>query len=147
MPNNKSAILIEQFKSPKDVANYINLLNNNDRLYNEYLDHKLKGEVGNKRLLDHFRTGYYNTNEYFEDTIEAFECFVCDNSFRNNIVETNVYNCSVPSEDNNWHYHWKIGKCQARVLHDLILASKVDYIPQQVFDNLTYEYLRKSKCD
>lgn len=43
MPNDHSAIFVSEFESPKELAKYLNELDNDDSKYNEYLQHHHKG--------------------------------------------------------------------------------------------------------
>lgn len=146
MPNEKAAILIKKFKSPKDVADFIRILNENDTMYNEYLEHKLIGKIANLKLSRYFKTAY-GRNGNFESTVETFECYVCDNHKKINFPIKNVYNCLEPTPNNNWYYHWKIGKCQAKVLNHLINNLRVTNITKYTFDELTLEYLQTNICN
>ncbi|KAG4075099.1 hypothetical protein HA402_013494 [Bradysia odoriphaga] len=56
LPNNKSAILIDDFKTPRELAEFLLNLNENDNEYNTYLQHKRLDQqpaVTNRVLLDH----------------------------------------------------------------------------------------------
>lgn len=146
LPNNKSAILIKDFKTPKDVAKMIHSLNSNDKLYNEYLDHKLKAKITNKRLINYYNNEYKGIIKY-ENSIQTFECFVCDNYNKESIVMTNIYNCLEIAPNNSWYYFWKMGKCQAKILNSLINDVKVKNISKETYNKLTAEYLKNSLCD
>lgn len=85
-PNNHSIILVDDFESPYDLAQYISFLDNNDEEYEKYLSHKYLGGVTNSFLLDQLNTRSwgshnYNTKRYNEhwklSPLEGFECHVC----------------------------------------------------------------------
>ena len=51
LPNNKSAIEILDFKSPKHLADFINDLNQNDEEYDKYLEYKTEGKLNIIHLM------------------------------------------------------------------------------------------------
>ncbi|CAD7086239.1 unnamed protein product [Hermetia illucens] len=77
LPNDKSAILVKDFSSPKEVANLIKYLDNNDNEYNSYLRHKLMGRKGitNQYLIQKIDEW---TERSEEGLFNDFECFVCE---------------------------------------------------------------------
>lgn len=148
LPNRKSAITIKDFKSAKDVANYVRSLNENDTLYNEYMEHKLTGKITNLNLLNYFKTGHYGTNTNHDNTVEAFECYVCDNHTKRKLIDKNIYNCLEPEVNNSWYYHWKMGKCQAKILNRLINQFGVSNITKETNEKLMMEYvLQNTNCN
>ena len=76
LPSNKSAIIVDNFDSPKDLADYLKFLAENDEEYNKYLQWKETG-VTNKRLLDSVKKRPWG-NEQGDTFASDFECFVCD---------------------------------------------------------------------
>lgn len=77
MPNSKSIILIDDFKSPKELAEYINWLDDNDEEYLKYLQYKTDG-VTNENLSN-FMKGRPWGHTYSEQTfVSGFECLICD---------------------------------------------------------------------
>ncbi|XP_003796354.1 alpha-(1,3)-fucosyltransferase 10 [Otolemur garnettii] len=78
LPSNKSAILVSEFSHPRELASYIRRLDYDDRLYEPYVEWKLKGEISNQRLVTALRErkwGVQDTNQ--DNYIDAFECMVC----------------------------------------------------------------------
>ncbi len=78
-PDNHSIILLDDFASPKELADYLKYLDTNDEEYEKYLGYK-KG-VTNERLVDHMsrREWYINDNTGMKlNYIEGFECNVCN---------------------------------------------------------------------
>lgn len=104
-PNNKSAILLQDFPTPKLLSDYINKLMKDDDLYDEYLEHKILGKISNEKLMEELEARPYQ-NQAIKTTHE-FICFLCkklhDNSTRQETVEHSRhivtkkhYNCSKP---------------------------------------------------
>ena len=77
-PSEHSIILADDFASPKDLADYLIMLDQNDDKYNRYLEFKRTG-ITNQRLLES-----YNSREWSVDDdnqlnfIDGFQCYVCD---------------------------------------------------------------------
>lgn len=103
-PNNKSAILLQDFPTPKLLSDYINKLMKDDDLYDEYLDHKIFGNISNEKLMEELEVRPYQ-NQAIQTTHE-FICFLCKklHNFREqktvhpsrHIVTQKHYNCSKP---------------------------------------------------
>lgn len=74
MPNNHSVILVDNFGSPKELADYIKYLDENDTEYETFLEFKKKG-IENKFLFDHLHNREWSegTKDYFR----GFECYLC----------------------------------------------------------------------
>ncbi|XP_047529591.1 alpha-(1,3)-fucosyltransferase 10 [Vanessa atalanta] len=137
LPNNKSAILLEDFPTPKRMSDHLKKLLNNDNLYEEYLTHKTKEEITNKRLIDEFKT-----RQYQRDSLEVaskFECFICEKLHDNNVgmqvkrvVSKKHYNCPKPisaltlqvNPSNDWVYSWEMAKKRADDIYDKVANLK-----------------------
>ena len=79
MPDNKSMISIDDFASPKDLADYIKYLDANDEAYEKYLLYKKDGGVTNSFLKEHLRKREWGVNEPPKPgMLEGFECYLCD---------------------------------------------------------------------
>ncbi|XP_065158355.1 alpha-(1,3)-fucosyltransferase 10 isoform X2 [Atheta coriaria] len=113
LPNEKSAILMDDFHSIAALAAYITKVNNDDNLYNSYMNHKLRNQITNERLLTLFKHGgSLGQANYYYDVIPSFQCFICDAVYDKLVIdqnEKNVYDCQYP-EDKTWHYSWKLGE-------------------------------------
>lgn len=96
LPNEKSAILIEDFPTPKLLSLHIDELMRDDDLYEEYLEHKTEGKISNSNLNKEIRARPYQTNDEVKDL--EFVCFLCKklhvNKNKQNIVTKSHYNCS-----------------------------------------------------
>lgn len=137
MPNEKSAILINDFQSPKELAEYLLNLNENDNEYNMYLTHKSLDirPVTNQFLLNELTIRSYRTKSLLED----FECFVCSTNFVEKFRKG--YECGEklhlpPMEENpitqiDWQSLVTQGKCEAETLTYFVSKnvpySEIDY--------------------
>lgn len=147
MPNDKSAILIDDFKSPKELAEFLLNLNENDNEYSTYLRHKSsdKFPVTNELLLNDLSTRRYRT----ESLIPDFECFVCSNSFPKKIAKG--YECGeeliFPQMEEklvtglDWQASVKQGKCEAETL-EYFLSKNVPYSEKEFTNALLRRYDR-----
>ncbi|XP_049884478.1 alpha-(1,3)-fucosyltransferase 10-like [Pectinophora gossypiella] len=100
LPNNKSAILLEDFPTPELLSQHLQYLLNNDTAYEEYLEHKTLGIVTNKELIRELITRPYEND--LDNTVKAFECFICEKIHdRTNktvdIVNRSHYDCPNPT--------------------------------------------------
>ena len=78
-PDQHSIILVDDFASPKELADYLKYLDENDEEYEKYFAYK-KG-VTNQRLTDHMSKREWFVNDHTGmklNFIEGFECNVCD---------------------------------------------------------------------
>ncbi|KAM5142276.1 GDP-fucose protein O-fucosyltransferase 4 [Mantella aurantiaca] len=79
MPNNHSIILIDDFASPEDLANFIHSLDRNDEDYLRYLEYKKPGRITNKFLVESIEKREWGVNDMTAPNyLNGFECFVCD---------------------------------------------------------------------
>jgi alpha-1,3-fucosyltransferase 10 len=88
LPDNRSAILVDEFNGAKALANFIHELNKNDAEYEKYLDYKRTKLVRNELLVRmmkqrdwHVLTGSGSSAR--GNLIDGFECFVCDRLHEN----------------------------------------------------------------
>ncbi|XP_049868883.1 alpha-(1,3)-fucosyltransferase B-like [Pectinophora gossypiella] len=133
-PNNKSAILIQDFASPKLLSKHLYELMRNDTLYEEYLEHKTKGLISNERLHSEIEVRPYQT-DVLKTSIE-FECFVCKNLHEHrrrpkiNIVTKSHYNCSKPTSAltkepiQSEMPFWEYAKVNAERLYERVRSAK-----------------------
>ena len=82
MPNNHSVILVDDFESPKQLANFIKRLDGNDGEYAKYLEFKRSG-VTNERLLHFMKNRPWGTSFEGQNYVTGFECLVCDRIHEN----------------------------------------------------------------
>ncbi|XP_075466750.1 GDP-fucose protein O-fucosyltransferase 4 [Ascaphus truei] len=79
MPNNLSIIMIDDFPSPKELAEFISSLDGDDDEYLKYLKYKKPGGTTNKFLLGSIERREWGVNDMtIPNYLNGFECFVCD---------------------------------------------------------------------
>lgn len=84
MPNDKTAIFVDDFKSPRELADYLKFLNSNDDEYDQYLVYKKPGQIRNEFLLEALETrpwhisGPWDKVNFGHHMYAGFECHVCD---------------------------------------------------------------------
>lgn len=79
MPNDHSAILIDDFPSPKDLAEFLKSLDESDEAYARYLEFKHSRSITNTRLLELLETREWGVNDMSKPNyLNGFECYVCD---------------------------------------------------------------------
>lgn len=76
LPNEKSAILLEDFPTPQLLIAYIDNLLQDDDLYEQYLEHKTGGIVRNQYLIKELKMRPYQTD--FDLVKEKLECLLCE---------------------------------------------------------------------
>ncbi|KAL4241047.1 Alpha-(1 3)-fucosyltransferase 11 [Mactra antiquata] len=141
LPDEHSAILVTDFESPKQLAEYLKYLNENDEEYNKYLEWKHTG-VTNKYLLDLMEERTWSITETWKtgasNFIEDFECFVCNRLHENlrrrkegkkeieHIVDKSHLECPVPKPFFTDEFDWDH-------VHEFSdnYASAVKYFAQQ----------------
>ncbi|XP_049884451.1 alpha-(1,3)-fucosyltransferase B-like [Pectinophora gossypiella] len=96
LPNNKSAILLEDFPTPELLSQHLHYLLNNDTAYEEYLEHKTLGIITNQKLIDKL----FETPTELSDVVQRLECLVCEKlhtkSKAVNMVTKKHYDCPLP---------------------------------------------------
>ncbi|XP_023712617.1 alpha-(1,3)-fucosyltransferase 10 isoform X3 [Cryptotermes secundus] len=165
LPNNNSAILAMDFRSPKELAQYLHVHNSNITKYKSFLKHKLgaKGEkVTNKRLTSALETRKWGIDNDFEkgNFIEHFECFLCEHEHKklngqrtrlSSISEAH-YDCPIPvspltntvNRENWWVDQWHMGKCEARVLRHFVEIGNTEYKYHELYDKVNNMFLNKA---
>lgn len=153
MPSNHSAIVITDFNSVVDLANYIKQLNSNDEAYSKYLQWKFTG-ITNPVLQSHLskRDWLVNDENYENNFISGFECFICQRIHENlkrvergqpllkHIANVSHYGCPRPLSfdeegkmvpvNSLWDYEWlrskKIAKAVQWFIEHNISFTKFD---------------------
>ena len=82
MPNDHSIILVDKFKTPADLASYIQWLDSHDGEYLKYLEFKEQG-ITNKRLVQAMESRDWGDGLDKTNSVTGFECFVCDRVHEN----------------------------------------------------------------
>ncbi|XP_053559192.1 alpha-(1,3)-fucosyltransferase 10 [Bombina bombina] len=84
LPSNRSAIIVNTFSHPKDLAQFIKRLDGNDTLYMEFLDWKLRNHISNKNLISAMKNRKWGVQDVMQDNyVDAFECMVCSKVWDN----------------------------------------------------------------
>ncbi|XP_053318980.1 alpha-(1,3)-fucosyltransferase 10 [Spea bombifrons] len=84
LPSNKSAIIVDRFAHPKELAEYIKQLDQNDTLYMEFLEWKLQGHINNEQLVSAIQGRKWGVQDAMQDNyIDAFECMICSRVWEN----------------------------------------------------------------
>lgn len=97
LPNSKSAILLQDFPTPKLLSAHIDELMRDDDLYEVYLQHKTKGLISNVKLINKLKE-----TDHKKDTDREFICFLCDKLHRmgeepeNRVINKSHYDCPTP---------------------------------------------------
>ncbi|MGH0126877.1 UNVERIFIED_CONTAM: hypothetical protein FKN15_032804 [Acipenser sinensis] len=88
MPNNHSIVLIDDFPSPKDLADFLLSLDRNDAEYLRYLNYKQPGGITNHFLVDSMERREWGVNDMSKPNyLNGFECFVCDRENERQVAE------------------------------------------------------------
>ncbi|KAJ8955292.1 hypothetical protein NQ314_006905 [Rhamnusium bicolor] len=142
LPNKKSAILVKNYGSLEAVANLINKINENDTMYESFLEHKIKSKLSNNLLKEYILEDH---------PITSFECFVCQKMHKNDwygkYSDRSIYTCpkpNAPDRKNTWNQHWEIGQCQSKALKLLIDRDKPYSI--KLFDKTWKTLLYNHNC-
>lgn len=100
MPNAKSAILLQDYPTPQLLSQHIDELMQDDELYEEYLEHKMKSRITNKNLIKELKIRPHQTD--YGKRIQEFECFLCntlyetDKSVPHRVINKKHYDCKLP---------------------------------------------------
>ena len=84
MPNAKSAVFVNDFKHPKDLADFVKYLNANDDEYAQYMRYKDPKHITNEFLLKMVEErpwrvlGEWDKINFGHRMYANFECHVCD---------------------------------------------------------------------
>lgn len=135
---------MNNFENFESLVKFINKVNTNDILYNNFLQHKTLSKVSNEFLEKEIIS---------DNVVSAFQCFICEKAYEGALSTNsdlknieNIYNCpkSAISNKTTWHQHWDIGKCQAKVMKMLIekgVPFESDY-----FDKIWKKLLLDNDC-
>ncbi|KAK7579633.1 hypothetical protein V9T40_000262 [Parthenolecanium corni] len=142
LPNDKSVIFIEDFASPRDLADFIEELNYRDDLYDQYLLHKSIAKVDNILLKSVLTNRPWNE---YGSLIEKFECDVClalhepsrlvsRKNFRRH------FKCEKPTslltneknESNFWSAIFDVERCRGDAVFEIV--SKNETLTEKVVE-------------
>lgn len=83
LPANNSVILIDDFKSAKELAEYLQYLLQNEGEYKKYFEFRESG-IKNERLKKAMQRREWGVNDFEKiNFITGFECFVCNRVYEN----------------------------------------------------------------
>ncbi|XP_041978305.1 alpha-(1,3)-fucosyltransferase 10 [Aricia agestis] len=135
LPNEKSAILLDDYPTPKVMAEYIEKLMNDDYLYETHLTHKTRNVITNTRLLKELEIRPYENDPL--QTAVKFECYVCEaiykrrlGDIKEHVVNKSHYNCPEPisalslnvNPENDWVFSYKVAKEKAQVVYKKVMG-------------------------
>ncbi|XP_033114209.1 alpha-(1,3)-fucosyltransferase 10-like isoform X2 [Anneissia japonica] len=142
-PTEKSAILIDDFKNPQNLAEYLLYLDKNVDEYNKYLEVKQTGKITNSMLVETMRKREWGVDDYNRmNFIDGFECMVCNSlhddiealkrkRYRKHVAQPNHLDCPKPElyrsysiMSNMWARMYETTKGKARALRELVLMGK-----------------------
>lgn len=131
LPNNKSALLLDDFPSLHLLSARINTLMRDDALYEEYLQHKTKALISNQRIIDEIKARPHQTDDPAKDRV--FMCFLCKKLHQKEksiqVVSKTHYSCPKPkailaenaTSDPTWEILWEYYKMKSEKLYDKIM--------------------------
>lgn len=131
---------MDEFDSFESLGNFITKVNEDDILYNQFLEHKILKNLTNRNLENYLLDDH---------PFPAFECFVCEKVYQKEfrLIEQNIYDCPLPKKftiGNTWIQHWKIGECQAKSLANLLSIGKP--FSAEEYDKSWIELLQMGRC-
>jgi len=171
LPNDKSAILVQDYASPAELATHIKKINSNDSEYGTYLQHKKdhnrgKSLIKNKNLVDMVAKRRWGVSRKqqreFGTFVAKFQCHVCEKVARN-VKFTNIgfrplpydanadhFGCPSPVSpltgevDPNswWNQVWTRAGNDAKAFHKL--ALKNEPFGSEQFHSVAYKLMEES---
>ncbi|CAH1793923.1 unnamed protein product [Owenia fusiformis] len=167
LPDNHSAIIVDDFKTVKDLTNYLMYLNENDEEYDKYLEFKRTG-VKNKYLKDFMSKREWGINNDWKkpNFIDSFECVVCNRLHENikrekqglpikkHIVNANHYGCPKPKKypeggslvrvEDEWHsQEWVNSLYDIKAVREFMDAGKTKFSQEEI-SKRAIELMRKA---
>lgn len=142
LPYSYSAILVDDFSSPRALAEYIKRVNRDENLYWYHTQHKYDKEqpIKNSELLHRIYRQYFLSANHQSD----FECYVCTFHQKNNLqkdnnnvalkiktASQNHFNCGalkypkgIPIPKKHKLRNWfNYGKCEASALNSFMYRN------------------------
>lgn len=160
IPFNDSAINARDFSSPRALADYIKLLDQDEEKYYEHLKHKGVGarKSLNSALVDFMASRTWSVGDKLWSNFEAktlveeYECFVCRKLHSREedvkwVVDKSHYDCPVPKsslmkdelKNSFWAEQWYQGKYEAKVLKRIAYSNEI--MTQKEFYDLVNELM------
>ncbi|CAH1793924.1 unnamed protein product [Owenia fusiformis] len=157
LPDNRSAIIVDDFKTVKDLTNYLTYLNENDEEYDKYLEFKRTG-VKNEYLKDIMTKREWGINNDWDrpNFIDSFECVVCNRLHENikrkkqglpikrHIANVNHYGCPKPRKypevggslvrvEDKWHaQEWVHSLYDVKAVREFMYAGKTNFTEEDI---------------
>ncbi|GBP19974.1 Alpha-(1,3)-fucosyltransferase 10 [Eumeta japonica] len=135
LPNEKSAILLQNHNTPQKLKEHIDDLLKNDTMYEQYLEHKIKQVIKNKNLIFEFHKRPWAADAL--QTAQEFECYICEKVHENlqgkihkaHHLTKKHYDCPKPvsaltldvNPENSWVFSWQTARVQAEELYKKIV--------------------------
>ena len=152
LPNEKSAIFVDDFKSPRDLANFIEELNGRDDLYNRYLLHKTAAKVENRMLKRVITSRPWNG---FDSVVEKFECDVCLALHEPDGLRKSVHHgfqCEPPTsmlakrtnESNFWNAIVGMDRCRGHAVYKIV--SNNEALTEQAIEDRVKLLVASGEC-
>lgn len=149
MPDEHSAIVLNDFSNIEDIAQVLLYLNSSDVEYKKYLQYKSNG-VKNGRLLETMKNRKWAINNDWTkpNFVTNFECCVCERlheqmrqskegSELRHQAHVEHYGCPKPTQfsdspleslvqkdGGDWAYEWEEGRQRAQAVKQLIAENK-----------------------
>ncbi|KAK8779138.1 hypothetical protein V5799_019522 [Amblyomma americanum] len=155
LPNNvDSAILVDNYSGPEDLAKAIKKIDGNSQLYESFLGHKIHQRISNKALLNAMKKRRWGMNDAKKPSfVEEFECLVCSRVWKrlespksvNFVANASHYSCDPPhsmlkkQSRGFWRELYRQAKTEAQVLEDILQANvAVDeqYLQNKILSSL-----------
>ena len=114
-PDDQSVILVDDFESPRALADYLNYLDKNDEEYEKFFAYK--HGITNQRLIDHMSKREWSVRDETGmklNYVDGFECYVCDRIHERKQQEAK--GVTVPQDiANGTHYNYSHVKPSVRI--------------------------------
>lgn len=145
LPDDKSAVIVDDFANPKELAEFITYLDSNDEEYDKYFEYKKTGLMNAKLIKNLDERPWAINSVYRMSFITGFECHVCDQIHRNKKANNALlfqgrlehYGCPKPEkypydspvgseswERDTWIWDYEEGQRRAKKFISKILNTK-----------------------
>lgn len=143
LPNEMSAILIEDFESPKELADHLQQLHQDDQAYMTYLRHKFPSSeiapITNDFLVESLTLRKYGVSDQDQmskgNFVQHFECLVCLRVGKNLEMSKIGFASKIPFQADENHY----GCPSPDLQHEATLSNVANRWWQRQWQQATYE--------
>lgn len=130
LPNDAAAILLQEYNTVAELVARLNMLLDDDTLYEGHLRHKTAARIDNERLLREFRNNPRSADAL--ETAARLECLVCESIHGSmagarapRTLDSKHYECPKPmsaltlaaNPANEWVHLWETAKRKAQQIH------------------------------